>query len=101
MAYHPLRAPVNSGVMGYCYLIHLDQPIKHARHYQGWYSNERRLSHHEDGTGANLLRVAKELGITWQVVWVEPGDKNRERQLKNQSGWGVRKRCPICNPNRR
>jgi hypothetical protein len=41
-----------------------------------------------------MLRVAQERGITWRLAAVEPGDKNRERQLKNQGG--ASRNCPIC-----
>ncbi len=95
MAYHPLRAMPGTGIQGTVYLLHLDQPLVHARHYCGWAANlEARLAHHEDGTGANMLAVAKERGITWRLARTWPGDKNRERQIKNQGG--ASRFCPIC-----
>ena len=43
---------------GTVYLLHFDQPYKHARHYVGWASNvKRRLAEHEAGRGARLLAV--------------------------------------------
>jgi hypothetical protein len=63
-------------VPGIIYLLHLDRPYKHARHYLGWASNlEARLAPHADGTGANLLRVAKEAGIGWTLARTWPGDR--------------------------
>jgi len=64
------------------YLIHLDEPCKHGRHYLGWASNlDARLAHHADGTGANLQRVAKDAGIGWTLARTWQGDRFRERQL--------------------
>ena len=83
--------------MGTIYLLHFDRPFKHAGHYLGWTSNlDARLGHHLNGTGANLLKHVKAAGIGWVVARTWTGDRNRERQLKNQ---GSRARlCPICNP---
>jgi hypothetical protein len=41
-----------------------------------------------------MLSVAVQRGIGWTVAKTEPGDRNRERQLKNQGG--ASRRCPIC-----
>ncbi len=94
MAYHPLRGTPGTGEPGIVYLIHLDRPVGHARHYTGWYQDPKRLAHHEAGTGANLLAVARQRGISWRVVEKIPGDRNLERKLKNQGG--ASRRCPIC-----
>jgi len=80
---------------GTVYLIHLDRPYKHAGHYLGWASNlDARLAHHAGGTGANLLRVARNAGIGWQLARTWNGDRSRERQLKKQGGRS--RLCPIC-----
>jgi hypothetical protein len=95
MPYRPLSAEPGTGVQGTVYLLHLDQPLEHARHYRGWALDmESRQRHNAAGTGARMLAVAKARGITWQLAASEPGDKNRERQLKNRGG-AVRL-CPIC-----
>lgn len=103
MPYRPLMAPPNSGVMGVVYLLHLDAPLhptQRAQHYTGWARVlEARDSHHRDGTGARFTQVAVQRGIGWVIAKVEPGDKNRERQLKNQGG--AKRRCPICIAQRR
>lgn len=94
MAYHPLRGVPGTGEPGFVYLIHLYEKVGHAQHYTGWYQNPRRLEHHEAGTGANLLAVARQRGIGWTVASVIPGDRNLERQLKNRGG--AKRRCPVC-----
>jgi hypothetical protein len=40
------------------------------------------------------LQVVKAAGITWTLARTWPGDRNRERQLKNQGG--ASRRCPAC-----
>lgn len=83
--------------MSFVYLLHFDQPYKHARHYVGYADDlARRLQHHADGTGANLMKVLKDngIGFTLARVW-EDGTRTRERQIKNAGGGA--KYCPICN----
>lgn len=81
--------------MGLVYLLHFDKPYKHARHYWGWAQKvEARNSHHKDGTGANLMAYVAAAGISWEVAMVIPGDKYKERQMKNRGG--ARRLCPIC-----
>jgi predicted GIY-YIG superfamily endonuclease len=87
---------VSAPVIGTVYLLHFDQPYKHARHYLGWALNlEARLAHHRAGTGARLLQVLKDEGIGWQLArtW-ENADKSRERRLKNTGG--ASRYCPMC-----
>lgn len=93
------------------YLLHLNQPMpqgddprtgkpRAASHYIGFASHlESRLEHHANGTGANMLRHAKNRGITWQVarVW-EEGDRTFERKLHNTKN--SPRLCPICNPKK-
>jgi predicted GIY-YIG superfamily endonuclease len=81
---------------GTIYLLHFEQPFKHARHYMGWASKlEERLYHHEQGTGANLLRHVKAAGISWELVrtWNNV-DRNEERRMKNMGG--LARVCPLC-----
>lgn len=85
---------------GTIYLLHFDAPFGHARHYVGWARNlERRLAHHERGTGANLLRHVRAAGIGWVLARTWTGDRNRERALKNQGGSS--RKCPICQQHKR
>ncbi len=78
------------------YLLHFNQPYKHAKHYLGFsYDLEARLHAHKSGTGARLMEVISLAGIGFTVarVWPE-GDRTLEHQLK---GWhGGTKLCPIC-----
>lgn len=81
------------------YLIHFNEPYKHAQHYTGWAHSmdglNTRLTEHACGNGARLMKVIAEQGITWKLarVW-EEGDRELERRLKK---WhGAKKYCPIC-----
>lgn len=78
------------------YLLHLDRPLAHARHYVGFAQNvEARVAHHRAGTGARFTQVLCELGIGFEVarVWPE-GDKSFERRLKRQKHSA--RFCPHC-----
>lgn len=90
--------------MSTVYLIHLDTPIHHARHYLSFCASEtlqERLHRHTTGNGARLLNVANQRGITYSVVrtWNSATWKTAralERKLKAQKN-GPRL-CPVCNP---
>jgi len=78
------------------YLIHLDKPIGHARHYLGYADDvTERLARHRQGRGGRLLKVAVSRGIGFDVVRVWPdGDRALERRLKRlKNGPGL---CPVC-----
>lgn len=79
-----------------CYLIHFNQPFKHARHYLGFAKDiDARLSHHAAGNGSNLIRVIQDAGITWQLVRTWPNaTRSTERRLKDQHNSA--RLCPIC-----
>jgi len=83
----------NSGTV---YLVHLDKPMAHARHYIGFSSAlEKRLDNHLKGTGSRFLAGANRAGIGYSVVrtW-ENVDRNFERRLKK---WHKsRLLCPCC-----
>ena len=81
---------------GTVYLIHLDAPIAHARHYIGWAKwFKERIRHHRNGTGAKFLAEAVRREINFDVVrtW-ENTNGNFERKLKNRKK--ARMLCPIC-----
>lgn len=81
------------------YLIHFDQPYKHAKHYLGFSGNvSTRLHQHTLGNGARLMQVIKEAGIQWRVVRVWAGDRALERLLKLQHN--SPRLCPICRQQR-
>ena len=80
---------------GTVYLLHFDQPYKHARHYLGWAVNvKRRLADHAAGRGARLTAVVREAGIGWTLARLWPGSRARERQIKRQGG--LSRCCPLC-----
>lgn len=87
------------------YILHLDTPLHHARHYTGFSTNgwtlRERIEHHRHGTAScNFTRVLHALGISFTLARVFKGkqhDRNFERALKNTKN--VPYYCPICNPN--
>ncbi len=82
------------------YLIHFEQPYRHARHYLGYsHDVEARLRAHQAGTGARLMEVITAAGIPWHVAKVWPtGTPELERALKLWHS-GVRL-CPTCKQER-
>lgn len=83
---------------GSVYLVHLDSPLGHNRHYMGFSTNvEQRIKRHQQGRGSKLLRAAKNHGIGFRVVRVwENVTPAFERKLKNRKESPTF--CPICNP---
>jgi predicted GIY-YIG superfamily endonuclease len=82
------------------YLIHFEQPYKHARHYLGYAQDvAARLQRHRAGTGARLMEVITQAGIPWHVAKIWPdGTPELERALKLWHS-GVRL-CPTCRQER-
>ena len=123
MSHTKRTAPVNSGVMGWVYTYHLHKPVggpkdnpDHppkatqlfghtiAYHYTGWAPEDgldSRLAEEEAGNAraAKLMRHAVAQGVQLDLVDVERGDRNRERQLKIQGG--ASRRCLLCKALRR
>jgi predicted GIY-YIG superfamily endonuclease len=84
-----------TAAVGTVYLLHFDQPYRHARHYIGWTLDlAARLAEHARGQGARLLAVVRDAGIGWRLARTWPGTRARERQLKRQGG--ASRRCPCC-----
>ena len=88
--------------MGVVYLIHFDEPYKHARHYMGYTRNgglDQRIAMHRKGYGARLLEVVNSAGIGWQVArtW-ENATRGDERRMK---GRGLAPLCPLCKTTER
>jgi hypothetical protein len=82
---------------GTVYLLHLDPPVKHARHYVGWTADlDTRLEAHRVGRGARLLEVVKELGGSFRLARTWPGSRTRERAIKNRNN--APRLCPVCTP---
>lgn len=94
--YKPVpRELVDTGQMGTLYLIHFERPLAHARHYLGWTQDlDKRLDAHRAGWGGKLMRAVGVAGIPWSVVWTGPGDRNRERLIKNRGS--LVRCCPTC-----
>ena len=81
--------------MSTVYLIHLDTPLRHAKHYVGLADDlDARLERHRSGQGARMLAVCRERGITWRLVRTWQGDRKFERRLKNRKE--APKLCPLC-----
>jgi len=81
--------------MATIYLIHLDKPLAHARHYVGLTDDpDARLERHAAGCGARMLAVCVERGITWRLARTWQGDRKLERQLKRRKESPAL--CPIC-----
>ena len=77
------------------YLIHLDRPLAHARHYLGSTDDlERRTHEHEQGNGSKMLAAVARAGITWQLARTWPGDRAWERRLKRYKK--SKRLCPFC-----
>jgi len=87
------------------YLLHFDRPLCHAQHYLGSASDlDARLGQHENGNGARLTGVIKELGIGWTLVRVwEFGTRKQAWQAEHRyktTYKNSRKLCPICRGER-
>lgn len=81
------------------YLIHFDEPYRHAKHYLGCTDNlDRRMEEHKTGQGARLLQVLTEKGIGFEVVRTWEGSFEKEAELKSKKN--SPRLCPICQGNR-
>lgn len=101
------------------YLIHIDQPVGHARtdaeraernlpprtpgwrstaqHYIGYAKDlPHRLREHQTGQGSSLLHYATRTGINWRVVRTWKGGYQLEHDLKRRHNAPAL--CPVCNP---
>ena len=84
------------------YLIHLEQPYRHAQHYIGFVEQEEnmeeRLKKHRAGTGSAFLRAVNNAGIAYDIARIWPdGDRNFERLLKKRKY--SNRICPCCGGN--
>jgi predicted GIY-YIG superfamily endonuclease len=87
------------------YLIHFEQPYKHAKHYLGatTLGVAARLAKHDSEQGARLLQVVRAVGIRYDVVRVWRCKSREEafaleKRLKNHSST---RECPCCTPTKR
>jgi hypothetical protein len=85
-------------VKGTVYLLHIEPPYHHAKHYLGWteFDVEGRVAYHVSGYGNKLIRAAVKAGhgIIIARTWSDE-DRNFERTLKNRKN--APRLCPICN----
>lgn len=86
---------------GVVYLLHFEQPYKHARHYLGYTAGElaERLREHQSGTGARIMAVVAGAGIAFTLVRTWAGTRKTERRLKK--GGSSTRYCPTCSPHPR
>src|ERR1700733_10303740 len=95
-----MEPPAVNGQLGVIYMLHFDQPYRHARHYVGWTADLLdRLDHHANGSGARLVAVIWQAGIGFTLVRICEGTRRTERAIKNAGG-AVRY-CPACTPHPR
>jgi predicted GIY-YIG superfamily endonuclease len=69
------------------YLIHLDQPLAHARHYIGFTDDlERRLHEHQQGNGAKMLAAVARAGISWRLARIKVGRNFYQATARGSAG---------------
>jgi predicted GIY-YIG superfamily endonuclease len=86
--------------MGTIYLIHFEQPLKHAQHYIGWTRDlDKRVAEHKAGRGSALLAACVAQSISFEVVCTWEGDRYFERALKKRKH--ASRLCPCCSPKTR
>lgn len=82
------------------YILHIDPPLAHARHYVGWTKDEdvnRRIRQHLTQSGSHpskLIGAALAAGRAITLVAVLEGDRNFERRLKRRGS--AKGYCPAC-----
>ena len=82
------------------YLLHLDPPYLHARHYLGWTQDlAGRLEAHREGRGARLLEVQKQASGSFHLARTWPGGRDRERAIKDRHE--APRLCPECSDHPR
>ncbi len=87
--------------MGFCYLIHLDDPLANgSQHYIGYARDrqhlEERIQKHLAGIGARYLKVAHRQKVSYRVVRIwRSATSADEKRLKQLGGKNL---CPHCSP---
>jgi predicted GIY-YIG superfamily endonuclease len=86
--------------LGIIYLLHFEEPYRHARHYLGWTGDlRRRLALHRKGrSGARLMHAVASAGVPWHCVARWLGTRDDERAMKRRrelASW-----CPTCRAER-
>lgn len=84
------------------YVLHIDPPLHHARHYVGWTKDKtvtRRVKEHLTQSGrrpSKLVGAALLAGCTVTLAASFEGDRELERKLKARGG--AASFCPLCRP---
>lgn len=79
------------------YILHLDTPLHHARHYVGCSQDVgKRIELHRKGQAScRFTQVLKERGIGFTLARVfDDTDRTFERKLKNTKN--TARYCPLC-----
>jgi predicted GIY-YIG superfamily endonuclease len=80
---------------GTVYLLHFNKPYHHAKHYTGFTTSlDARLEAHSKGTGARLMEVTANAGITFELARTWQGTRKDERRIKKQHN--APRLCPMC-----
>ena len=80
---------------GTVYLLHFDEPYRHAKHYIGFTEDlDRRLVEHQTGAGARLIEVIINAGRSFTLARTWPGDRTLERRLHRRKA--SPRFCPVC-----
>jgi hypothetical protein len=100
----PEGNPLGGDQMGTVYLIHIEPPYRHAKHYLGFTyaddSPKKRFDRHVAGRGSPLIKAALEAGSSVEVVRVWKNvDRTLERTLKLRKNTPTL--CPICKQKKR
>lgn len=83
------------------YLIHIDPPYRHFRHYAGGTSRapETRFLEHLGERGARLCKLAIAAGSKLSLVRTWPNQTwDFEKKLKKRN---LKELCPVCSPKAR
>lgn len=86
--------------MASIYLLCIDPPYKHARHYIGFTEDDnpaRRVNEHVScsAKGTSLIRAAVQAGHTiHHALTIPNGSRTLERRLKNRKD--TPRWCPLC-----
>lgn len=82
------------------YILHIDPPLAHARHYVGWTKDVDvtcRVNQHLKQSGrrpSKLIGAAIAAGCQVTLVGVLEGDREFERRLKRRGS--AKSHCPTC-----
>ena len=101
-----------TGQLGVIYMLHFDQPYRHARHYVGWTDDLLdRLDTHARGHGARLVAVIWHAGIGFTLVRIcegtrRPNAPSRTRAARSGTArpappgraTATGRRCPPTSP---